>query len=358
MKKLLSLTLSLMLIISIFAACGKSAPPASEAPSSEAPSTAEPAPAPEEKKEKDPSEMKIAYVSKLQGNQFMSIVDGGVEQAIKDLGITDYSFTSTNLDTDIEKQMQLLQDAVATKPDAILLVPTDSTAMDKPVSEVVASGIPVILLDTRIPSDNYSAALLTNNYEAGKMCGEVLMNLLKEAGVKEDEAAQIGIQVSSMGSQTISDRVNGLYEYWDANAPEAWELLKNDIKMSEGDINKAIGFTQDLITTYPNLKAMFSPANSATVGCSTGLKESGRTDIILLGFDYSTEVAELIETTDLNVTTVLQRAHYMGYEGVKTAVDIVNGKMPAEKFIDTGVIVVNKANVNDPDVQAIVNAGK
>lgn len=47
----------------------------------------------------------------------------------------------------------------------------------------------------------------------------------------------------------------------------------------------------------------------------------------------------------------------MGYEGVKAADEIVNGK-DVKKLNDTGVIAVDNANVNDAEVKAITEAGK
>ncbi|MDL2325374.1 substrate-binding domain-containing protein [Ruminococcaceae bacterium OttesenSCG-928-A16] len=354
MKKYLTLFLAAVLAVSAFAACTpaatSSAPPAAP---SQAPAVSEPAEA-----GKDAKDVKVVYVSKLLGNQYMSVIQQGVEDSVKELGITDYTMTGTALDSEVEKQMQLLQDAESQNPDAILVCPTDSTALQKPIADIYNKGIPVILIDTIVDGDEYTAALLTNNYEAGKLCAETMIASLKDAGVAETEEAQVAIQIPSTGSQTVMDRVKGFNEYWDANAPEAWVVLNDDIKVSDGDISKAIGFTQDFITTYPKLKAMFGPANSSTVGFATGLKESGREDLILLGFDYSNEIADLIENSNLNVSTVLQRQYYMGYEGIKLAVEIAQGKNPAEKIVDTGVMVVNKANLNDADVQEIVNAGK
>ena len=93
-----------------------------------------------------------------------------------------------------------------------------------------------MLVDTVTKSDNYSPALLTNSVEAGKTAAEEMIRRLKAKGLSEDETAQIAIQVGSTGSQTINDRVKGFNEYWEANAPEKWVVLNDDIKVNEGDI--------------------------------------------------------------------------------------------------------------------------
>lgn len=363
MKKLLAILLVVVLSFGVFSACGSKETPA-ETPAAPAPAEEKKE---EEKKEeaapaetaaKDPKDMKVFYVSKLLGNQYMSVIEAGVRDAVAEMGITDFTMNGTNLDSEIEKQTQNLQDAVSAKPDFIIICPTDSKAMVKPIKEVYDAGIPIVLIDTMIESEDFSAALLTNNYESGKLAAETMINNMKAAGVAEDAEADVAIQLTSTGSQTVMDRVKGFNEYWDANAPEKWKVLNDDLKINDGDITKAVSFTQDFITTYPNLKGLFGPANSATVGFATGLKESGRNDLVLVGYDYSNEVADLIQNTDLNVSTILQKQYMMGYEGIKTGVELVSGNAPAEKIIDTGVQIVNKDNLNDADVQAVVNAGK
>lgn len=363
MKKFLTAILAAAMVTVSIAACGGGGEPSttvSSTATSTASSTAVPSEGstPTTTTAKDPSEMKIFFVSKLVGTQYWSVVEQGVKDACADLGITNLTINGPASDSEIEKQIQILQDAVSSQADAILIAPTDSSAMVNDVNTAYESGIPIICIDTIINSDNYSAALLTNNVEAGRISGETILTRLKESGLSEDETISIAIQVSSMGSQTVKDRVDGFNEYWSANAPANWKVLNDDIKVNDGNIEKAISFGQDFITTYPDLKVLFAPNNGSTVGFATALKESGRTDIMMLGFDYSSEIADLIENTDLDVSTVLQQQYLMGYQGVETAVGLVNGVAPAEKDIDTGVMVVNKSNIQDPEIQEIVNMGK
>ena len=56
--------------------------------------------------------------------------------------------------------------------------------------------------------------------------------------------------------------------------PKPGTILSDDIKVNDGDISKAVGFCQDYLTTYPNIKGMFGPNNGSTVGFVTGLTEA------------------------------------------------------------------------------------
>lgn len=306
------------------------------------------------KAEKKEGEKTIYVIVKVLGNQYWSVLQAGAEQAGRELGCN-VVVVGTALESDIEGQLTLLQNAVSAQADGIVIAPLDSVSLDAPITEANNSGIPVVLVDTVIKSDNYSAALLTNNVEAGKTAAEELIRRLKDRGIAETEEAQIAIQVGSTGSQTINDRVKGFNEYWDANAPQSWKVLNNDIKVNDGDISKAVGFCQDFITTYPNLKAVFGPNNGSTVGFVTGITESNRTDISMVGFDFSAEIETMIRSGQYDVASVVQRQFYMGYDGVKTALEMADGGTVKEKTIDTGVILVDKTNVDDSEVQGIIN---
>lgn len=299
----------------------------------------------------------VYFLTKILGNQYWSVVEQGARDAAAELGVK-VVVTGLASEAEIEKQVQQLQDAVSAKADAICIGPVDSTAMANPVTDAFKSNIPVVIVDTMIKSDNYSAALMTNNVEAGKTAAKEMIARLKKAGVAETAKAQVAIQIGNSGSQTIIDRLKGFNEYWNANAPKTWEVLNKDIKVNDGDITKAVGFTQDFLTTYPNLKGVFGANNGSTVGFVTGLKEAKRTDIVMVGFDFSKEMESMIRDGKFEVATILQKQYMMGYEGVKTAVDLANGKKPAQKQIDTGVQVVDKVNIDSTEVKAVINPTK
>ncbi len=349
MKKYLALILIVTMVLSL-AACGSQPnTPASNAPVSNAPATdssAPPAPAQTPKK--------IAMIVKVIGNQYWAVLQAGAEQAGKDLGC-EVIVTGVAAESDIEGQITLLQNAVSAQVDAIVIGPVDSTSLAAPVKEAYGSGIPVVLVDTIVNGEDYSAALLTDNVEAGRMAGEEMLKKLKATGLAEDKDSVIAIQVGSAGSQTIIDRLKGFNEYWDANAPKAWKVLNDDVKVNEGSIEKATTFCQDFLTAYPNLVAMFGPNNGSTVGFVTGIIEAGRKDIVMIGFDYSAEIANMIASGEYIVSSVVQRQYYMGYDGVKLALDLANGGAVAEKSIDTGVMLVDGSNVNTAEVQSVIN---
>lgn len=363
-KKMMALMMTSLMLMGSLAGCGQQAvadagegsvetQKADSAQASDSGETSESGEASESEQTSE-EEKTIYVIVKVLGNQYWSVLQAGAEQAGKDLGCN-VVVVGTALESDIEGQLTLLQNAVSAQADGIVIAPLDSISLDAPITEAYNSGIPTVLVDTMINSDNYSAALLTDNVAAGEAAAEELLNRMKEQGISETEEAQVAIQVGSTGSQTINDRVKGFNDYWSANAPASWTVLNDDIKVNDGDISKAVGFCQDFLTTYPNLKAVFGPNNGSTVGFVTGLTEAQRNDIIMVGFDFSAEIETMIRSNEYNVASVVQRQYFMGYDGVKTALSLANGEEIEEKTIDTGVVLVDGTNVDSEEVQSIIN---
>jgi ribose transport system substrate-binding protein len=245
----------------------------------------------------------------------------------------------------------MLQNAVSAKADAIVIAVADSQAQANAVSDAFKSGIPIVMVDTKAATDDYSAALLTDNVRAGELAAETLIAKMK-ARLADSDACEIAMQIGSTGSQTIIKRMEGFQAYWAANAPAAWTLLKDDIKVNDGDISKAIQFGHDFLTAYPNIKGFFSPNTGSTVGFATALKEANRSDITMVGFDFSPEMQDIVRNPDFNGATMLQRQYLMGYDGVRIALELANGGSVAQKDVDTGVLAVDINNIDSAEVKA------
>lgn len=350
MKKLITIVLAAVMSFSLVACAQTPATPSASEP---APSASE-TPASSSSPVEAPATTKTIYVLvKVLGNQYWSIVEAGAKKAGEDLGCN-VVIVGTAAESEVEKQVALLQDAVSAQADGIVIAPLDRKAMMNPISEQFKSGIPMILIDSSVDTEDYSAAYLTDNIAAGKLAAETLIAKLKAVNTPEDKEGVIAITIGSTGSQAIIDRNQGFKEYWDANAPANWKVLWDEVKVNDGDAAKALAFGQDFITAYPNLIALFAPNNGSTVGFVKALEESKRTDISMVGFDFSAEMEAIVRNPDFNVATILQRQYFMGYDGVAKALELANGGTVTEKVVDTGVIVVDKANVDSQEVKDIV----
>jgi ribose transport system substrate-binding protein len=76
--------------------------------------------------------------------------------------------------------------------------------------------------------------------------------------------------------------------------------------------------------------------------------------VVLVGFDSSPNLIEDLRAGALD-SLVLQNPYRMGYEGVKTIVEKLNGK-EVQKLVDTGVKLLTKENVDTPEMQQLIKS--
>lgn len=284
----------------------------------------------------------------LENSSYWEVIIDGVKDGGDDFDCNVYVSGSYS-EVDWESHERLLDDAAAAGADAILLAPNNSVNLSEKIDEVYQQGIPIVLIDTIANTDNYDICYMTDNLMAGQKAAEEMIALLRKNGTADSESVQIGIQVGTTSSLTIIERLAGFYQYWGKHAPAGWEVIP-DIKCNEGDVDKAVVCAEELLD-YPNLKGVFGTNNGSTVGFAIAVKEQERKDIAVVGFDYSDEIAELINDDTYLVSTVLQKQYDMGYTGVASALELINGEEIPVRFVDTGVIIVNHDTLEQPEVQ-------
>ena len=284
----------------------------------------------------------------LENSSYWQVIIDGARDGGDDFDCNVY-YSGSYAETDWESQQKLLDAAAFAGADAILLAPNDSVLLSGKIDEIYNKGIPIVLIDTIINIDSYDVCYMTDNLMAGQNAAEEMISLLRKNGIADSDSIQVGIQVGATSSMTIIERLAGFFQYWSKNAPTTWEVIP-DIKCNEGSVDKAVECAEELLK-YPNLKGVFGTNNGSTVGFARVIKEQERKDLALVGFDYSEEIAELINNDEYIVSTILQRQYNMGYTGVESALELICGQKMSVRFADMGVVVVNKDTIDQAEVQ-------
>lgn len=280
-------------------------------------------------------------------SSYWNVIIEGAKDGGDEFGCNVY-YSGSYVESDWEEQYRLIDDATDAGADAILLAPDDSVRLSGKIDETYQKGIPIILIDTIANTDNYDICYMTDNLIAGQKAAEEMIAQLKKSGVSDNDSIQVGLQLGAVSSQTISERLAGFFKYWSSNAPETWEII-SDIKCNDGVLEKAVECAEDLLE-YPRLRGVFGTNNCSTSGFAKVIKEHERKDIVVVGFDYSEDIAALING-DYMAATILQRQYYMSHTGIETALKIIDGENTDVKFVDMGVVVVNKDTINQTEVK-------
>jgi|ASRK01.1.fsa_nt_gi ribose transport system substrate-binding protein len=263
-------------------------------------------------------------------------VKNGAEDMATELGNVKVIFDAPQTKVDATVQSQLVENAIVNESDAILLAALDSEALKPAVDKAAEAGIPVIYIDSGVNSDNYEAFFSTDNAAAAASAAHELANMIEEKG-------KIAIINAQAGAGTTMMRENAFREAIE-NYPDI-EIV--GVQYSDGDKQKALNYATDFMTQYPDLVGFYACNEGSTVGVGNAIDQAGKADsIMVVGFDFSEDVKALIEKDAIKASMV-QNPYTMGYEGVRAAIDVINGDPIIPKDIDTGVTIATKENLSE-----------
>ena len=102
------------------------------------------------------------------------------------------------------------------------------------------------------------------------------------------------------------------------------------------------------------MQGVFCPNENATVGMTKALRDRGLAGgkVKMMGFDAGSQSVTDLKSGDVQ-GLVVQNPVFMGYTGVMTMVEHLQGKK-VEKRIDTGVVLVSAENMEQPDVKELL----
>jgi ribose transport system substrate-binding protein len=283
----------------------------------------------------------IAIVSKGFQHQFWQAVKKGAEQEAAKEGAT-ITFVGPATEADIEGQITMLTNALATKPDALGFAALDSKASAPILQQAVAQKVPVIAFDSGVDSDVPLTTAATDNKaaaaEAAKHLAELVGNKGKVALVVHDQTSRSGI-----------DRRDGFVEWMKANAPGITLL---PVQYGGGDQAKSADITKSIIQSNPDVAGIYGSNEGSAIGVVKGVEEAGKQGIKIVGFDSGQAQIDAINN-GVEAGAITQNPVGMGEALVKAAMEAIRGQT-LPKTIDTGFYWYDKTNIDDPKIQAVL----
>lgn len=272
--------------------------------------------------------------------EFWQVLIDGVQVAAKEFDV-EVTITGPPNESEIETQIDIIQKVISDGPDAILMAATDYNRL-VPVAEAARKkGISLITIDSGINSDAAESFIATDNIEAGKKAGKLMADLL-------DAKAKVAIISFVQGTATQIDREKGVRS----------SLLDGQIEVlgtyfSNGVEDIAYEVTKELLAKHKDLSGIVGLNETSTVGAGKAIRDLGLAgQIKLIGFDSSINEVKLLEE-NVMAATVVQKPFNMGYLGIKTAVEALQGqRIPA--MIDTGSVIITKQNMYTDENQKLL----
>ena len=290
----------------------------------------------------------VAVIVKGMNSEYWQTVLAGAEKAGEDLGNVNVTTYGPASEADMDDQVSILDDVISKNPDAIVIASTSQDATVPGIEAAYDSGISIILIDGSVNSDKYNTFLATDNEKGGALAAETLVEQLQKEG--KELKGKIGILSAMAGVQSLTARGDGFTNRLAELAPD---ITVADTKYSNGDITKAVMATEDMLTANSDLIGFYADNNECGSAAAQVISERElENDIVLIAFDADDNEIEGLKTGSVD-GIILQDPYGMGYKGVISAVDAVNGKT-LEKYIDTVVSVATAENMEDEDINALL----
>lgn len=288
------------------------------------------------------SDYTIAVIPKGLGHQFWKTVKAGADAAGKELN-AEILWNGPAKETEVAKQINIVQDMINRGVDAIVMAACDENALIDTIQQAVDAGITVVTIDSGVKSDVPVSFVATDNIAGAVAAADTLAELVGGTG-------EVGLLPFVPGAATSEMREEGFKKGLENHA----DLNLVSTIYTHSDVAKALSATQDMMTSNPNLVGIFATNEPACLGAMRAIEAAGKTgDIKLVAFDASEDQVAALKD-GLVHALIVQNPFRMGHDGVKAAIDRIEGR-PVEKRIDTGVIVVTAENLNDPDIQELIN---
>ncbi|WP_415329805.1 ribose ABC transporter substrate-binding protein RbsB [Clostridium perfringens] len=262
---------------------------------------------------------KIGMVVSTLNNPFFVNMKDGAEKEAEKLG---YDLVVLDSQNDPAKERANVEDLVQLGVIALLINPTDSDAVVKTVEVANKSNIPVITLDRQANGGKITSHIASDNIKGGEMAAEYVLDKFK------DEKGSINVvEIQGIpGASATRDRGEGFHNIMDKN--DKFNFIS--IQAADFDRQKGLQVMENIIQANPNIQVVFAHNDEMALGAVKAIKASG-INALVIGFDGNDDAKDSIDANEMTAT-IAQQPDLIGALGVELANKIYKGESIKDKI--------------------------
>lgn len=300
----------------------------------------------------EPKRPRVALVMKSLANEFFLTMENGA-RAHQKAHSDQYELLANGIkdELDVARQIDLVEQMIAQRVDAIVIAPADSKALVAVCKTAADAGIAVVNIDNK-----FDEAVLTDkqarlpfvgpdNRKGARLVGDYLAKRLKAS----DKVAIVE------GAPNAFNGVQRKLGFEDAMKAAGANIVSSQSGYWETDkANQVVGA---LITEHPDLKAVLCSNDSMALGAVAALRAAGKADqVLVVGYDNISAVQQLLREGRI-LATADQHADQLAVFGIEYALEMLRNKgTPADR--ETPVDLVTAETLNPKAPSADVRAPK
>ncbi|WP_322059756.1 sugar ABC transporter substrate-binding protein [Paraburkholderia sp. J63] len=283
---------------------------------------------------------KVALVMKSLANEFFLTMENGAKDYQKH-NASEFDLVTNGIknETDTAAQIQIVEQMIVSKVDAIVLAPADSKALVPVVKKAVDAGIIVVNIDNRLDPDVLKSKDLNvpfvgpDNQKGARLVGDYLAKKLKAGD-------QVGIVEGVSTTTNAQQRTAGFKD-----AMQAVGAKIVSVQSGEWEIDKGNAVASAMLNEYPDLKALLCGNDNMAIGAVSAVRAAGKQGkVYVVGYDNIDAIKPMLKDGRV-LATADQYAAKQAVFGIDTALKALKGHKKQSELsgvVETPVVLVTK----------------
>lgn len=287
----------------------------------------------------------IAVIVKSANSNYWQNVQKGAQAAAKELPNMTVTFQGPASESAVADEVNMVVNAVNRKVSGIVLAAADPDALVPAIKQAWEAHIPVVLIDSTISTDGdayYQSFLSTDNTRAGELCAQRMIEKVGKTG-------KIAIMSYVPGAGSEIGRVGGFINYIKQHS----NLTIVGPFYSQSQMANALNQTTDVLASNPDLKGIYGANEPTAVGMARGIAQAGKAGkLVAIGFDGNEDLQNFVKDGTLD-SIIVQSSYKMGLDSVTAVAKVIAGTA-VPKNIDTGVLLIDKSNIDSSEARNVL----
>lgn len=242
----------------------------------------------------------------------------------------------------LDKQIAQMEDLIASKVDAIILVAVNGPGTVQVVEEAVAAGIPVINCNVMTNSDKVVTRIRSDDEVIGQMQADFMGEALKGKG-------NVVILRGPAGTSWAENRGNA-FKARIAEKYPGIQIVGEQYMQSSPD--QGLRVMEDFLQTYPQIDGVYNGADNIAIGAAQAVVAAGKAgQIVITTTDFQPDCEKFVREGVISAA-VVQQTVVIGRWGIRAAINYLEGR-EVPKALWTPLLLVTKDNVDQVDFSGV-----
>lgn len=277
---------------------------------------------------------KFVFVNHVTTNPFFTPCQYGIQDACAMLGCT-YQWTGSQ-NSIVSEMVSAMQSAIAAKADGVAVCLIDPKAFNKPTSDALSVGIPVIGYNADTPSNKRLSYVGQTLYQSGYNIAKRWIPMVKKG-------SHVMLSIATPGSLNLQPRLDGYIQaIKDSGNPVTYDVVASGVQPAD-----ELSRIESYYLSHKSIAGLFGTGATDTLACGKVSKKYGLAakGVISAGYDLLPDTLALVASGDLTFTTD-QQPYLQGFlPTLQLYMFKLSGGAVSPANTDTSLAYVSKANV-------------